>query len=73
VIVLHSCHASAPPARDFAPSNLIGANWFAVEDQSQGSAVALATDATGGSALDCDLCTAKESSAPLDGSPTVIG
>jgi hypothetical protein len=30
-------------------------------------------DATNGSALDCDLCTAKESSAPLDGSPAPIG
>lgn len=27
-------------------------------------------DATGGSALDCDLCAVKQSSAPLDGTRT---
>jgi hypothetical protein len=37
----------------------------------QGFAVR-STDATGGSALDCDLCTVKELSAPLDGPPALI-
>ena len=32
-----------------------------------------AADATGGSALDCVFCTAKELPAPLDGSPALTG
>jgi hypothetical protein len=70
----HPIGVRRPTGRQSAPSNLIGANGFAVEDQSQGRrGLCAVADATGGSALDCDLCTAKESSAPLDGSPALIG
>jgi hypothetical protein len=56
-----------------SPSNLIGANGFAVEDQSQGRrGLCAVADATAGSALDCDLGR-KKSSAPLDVNPALIG
>jgi len=46
--------------RQSAPSNVIGANGLAVEDHSQGRrGLCAVEDTTGGSALDGDLCTAK--------------
>src|SRR5258707_747120 len=63
-----------PPGHQSAPSNLIGANGFAVGGRSLGRARFVRESQTRRrSALDGRTFTAKESSAPLDGPPALIG